>query len=41
MLNLLVEDLAEQMSRNEVQIYLIMKIINPKTSFQCFVIEKK
>lgn len=34
------EDRAEQVSRSEVQIYLIIKIINTKTSFQCFVIEK-
>ena len=35
------EDLVEQVNRSEVQIYLIIKIINTKTSFQCFVIEKK
>lgn len=34
------EDLAEQVSRTEVQIYLLIKIINTETSFQCFVIEK-
>lgn len=33
-----IEALAEQKSRSEVQIYLIIKIINTKTLFQCFVI---